>query len=471
MENKIINFIKGMWEQTLTPTIKSSWEKSRKNTEDLIQAIQEKEVTEEVAVTNFDEAINPLVEAQNATTEAVKSIPVVSIPELDISTLEDKLDALKKSFDNKDLTVNIGKTEIDTKSVVKAIEKLEKNLPKMEKQVVIDYTLMFDEMMKIMERPRDHSKMIETQELIKKLSKTEDIAVLAEYLQQLIDKPYPEMPSFEFNKEGRLKVEVDRAGGGGGGGLTSIQEEYLKEISENTAFKELSNGVIIGSIAKGTGVPMTLSTNGVKGSYTLVMTAGHTFANGDNLLLAYTNINFIAKVLNVATNTLTLDTPLDFAYPTVGTVVFEVVTNLNVDGSATPQIFESRVGVNSNINIAVTEVRFNILDNAAMDDSLFGGITALTRGIVCRVVRADGTYRNFFNAKSNGDMALLVDNTNYSTKAPSGSYSVSFQWKIKDSNGVVVELNPGDAFQIIVQDNLTALISFNAVLIGHTSNL
>jgi hypothetical protein len=102
-----------------------------------------------------------------------------------------------------------------------------------------------------------------------------------------------------------------------------------------------------------------------------------------------------------------------------------------------------------------------------MDASTFGGLSALTRGIVLRVSRSDGTYVNYFNAKTNGELSLFIDNTDYTSKAPSGSYSVSFKWKIRDEHGVVIRLSAGDKIQLLVQDNLTALTSFYGVVVGH----
>ena len=170
-------------------------------------------------IVNPEEISDPIVEAQERTIEAVREI---KIPQTDLSTLEDKLEALLESLEKKEMTVNVGKTEIDLKSVIKAIEKIKLEVPKMEKQEVIDYTLMFDEMMKIMEAPRYSLDLLRIQENLGKLSTTEDMVAISGYLQTLIDKPQLELPDFKFNKEGRLKVEVDRAGGGGGASSVTV---------------------------------------------------------------------------------------------------------------------------------------------------------------------------------------------------------------------------------------------------------
>lgn len=219
--------------------------------------------------------------------------------------------------------------------------------------------------------------------------------------------------------------------------------------------------------SKVSGAPMTLASNTVVGAYTLTMTAGHTFANGDEIFIVNPNRVFYAVVLNVATNTLTLDRPIDYIFTAARSTVFEISTNMIVDGSSTPQIFSIATNVSSTDVLHITGYRLNIIDGTAMDDSTFGGIVALTRGLVFRKINADGTNFVYWSAKTNGDLGILIDNMTYSAKAPAGKYGVSFESKLKDSTGVVIELNPGDSLQVIVQDNLTGLDSLKVLFYGH----
>ena len=168
-------------------------------------------------IVNPESISDPIVEAQNATTEAVRGINIPEPITPDMKPLEEQIKSL------------LGDVNVDLKPVIKAIEKIKLEVPKMEKQEVIDYTLMFDEMMKIMESKED----LKLQELVTKLGTSEDLGVLAEWLKAISLKEYPEFPELKFNKEGRLMIEVDKVGGGGGGGMTSIQETYLKTISDN----------------------------------------------------------------------------------------------------------------------------------------------------------------------------------------------------------------------------------------------
>lgn len=195
-------------------------------------------------IVNPESISDPIVEAQEATTEAIKGIKIPEPIPTDFTSLEAKLEALLEAFEKKEMVVNVGKTELDSKGIIKAIQKIKLEIPKMEKQEVIDYTMMFSEMMDIMEKPFDQSEIIRLQGMVSKLGTSLDLAVLAEWLKVIAEKPYPEFPELKFNKDGRLKVEVDRAGGGGGGGLTSIETNYLKEIAENTADIEINADTI-----------------------------------------------------------------------------------------------------------------------------------------------------------------------------------------------------------------------------------
>ena len=173
-----------------------------------VKAIESLEKTvrgQQNEIINPEAVTNPIVEAQNATIEAIKSIPEVHIPKFDVSSLERKMEELKVVLDRKEMKVNIGKTVFDTKSIIDAIEKIKLEVPKMEKQEIIDYTMMLDEQMSILESIRD-----------KKLeSYSEELGAILEWLKVISEKQYPVTPSFEFSDTGRLKVEIDRTASGG----------------------------------------------------------------------------------------------------------------------------------------------------------------------------------------------------------------------------------------------------------------
>lgn len=167
--------------------------------------------------------------------------------------------------------------------------------------------------------------------------------------------------------------------------------------------------------------------------------------------------------------TILLDTPLDFAFTVLGGCS-ERSTNMNVDGSGTPIIFTVTPG-NLQAGLKWDVVRFllNILDAEPMDDGKFGGVDALTNGVVIRSV--NGKTKNVFNAKTNGDFRLRAYDVEYVEKAPAGQNSVSLRRTFggQSKNGVVIRLEADtlDEFQVIIQDDLEGLTQFKGCIQGH----
>ncbi len=113
--------------------------------------------------------------------------------------------------------------------------------------------------------------------------------------------------------------------------------------------------------------------------------------------------------------------------------------NLAVDGSSTPIIANlSPRGLSTNWDI--TRVVFFISDATDMDSGKFGGMPALTNGIVLR--KMNEVFKNIFNAKTNGDFRLRNYDLFFDDKAPAGLYSVSSKRTFNgdDKNGVTIGL-------------------------------
>ncbi len=51
--------------------------------------------------------------------------------------------------------------------------------------------------------------------------------------------------------------------------------------------------------------------------------------------------------------------------------------------------------------------------------------------------------------------------------ATAGQYGVSFESLLEGTVGTVIELLPGDKLEIIVQDDLTGLLSLKVLFYGH----
>ena len=177
---------------------------------------------------------------------------------------------------------------------------------------------------------------------------------------------------------------------------------------------------------------------------------------------------YFGKQLSIAGSVVTLDTPIDGVFD-IGASSLTAIDNMNVDGSATPQIFQigGGNGGTGGLTIDITRIMGYLQDATTMDDALFGGGNALTKGIVFRYNNT--ILNNFWNAKTNGELSLLSYDFSYTDKAPSGSYGARFRntYAGTDKHGVVIRLKPGDTLELIIQDDLTGLEKFNMLAQGH----
>lgn len=168
---------------------------------------------------------------------------------------------------------------------------------------------------------------------------------------------------------------------------------------------------------------------------------------------------------------ITLDTPLDFAYPN-GTFVDVAITDLSVNGLVTPQIFGIRgSGAPPGIELTfhVTRLIFAMICDSAVDLSLFGNIARLTNGMVCRTKNT--RYKNLFNLKDNADIAgIMYDWTPYVASNPAQSvdgFASRLTFSGPEKIGVAIELPIGEDLQIIIQDDLTDITTFKIIAEGH----
>jgi hypothetical protein len=202
--------------------------------------------------------------------------------------------------------------------------------------------------------------------------------------------------------------------------------------------------------------------------YTFTATPGHGIAANDEIILldVPSDRSFYAKVFSVAVDTITVDRPIDFAFPSVSTQGRIVNSEMAVDGSVTPRIFSVRAG---NISSETTRFILRATNTAPMDYSLFAGIAALQKGLVFRVV--NGYQKTIFNFHNDGDIAQFCYDLNYSTKAPAGENGyvarISFAGDAKHGTSLVIEGT--DTIQWVTQDNLTTVGSLKASVMGRDS--
>ncbi len=211
----------------------------------------------------------------------------------------------------------------------------------------------------------------------------------------------------------------------------------------------------------------TLTTAAAKDDTTILVADTSLFLNGQYLTIYSVADNrvYFSTVLNVASLTVTLDTPIDFEFP-IGSIVSVADTDMAVDGSVTPQIFGLRNPTTEDIPLSVdiSRIMFAMLTASEPELSDFGDITnGLTNGMVLRKV--DDAWNNIFNVKSNMAMKHLMYDLEIQTVAKNKQDGITGRFTF-EKLGQVIRLREDEDLQIIIQDDLSSLQSFYATAEG-----
>ena len=214
------------------------------------------------------------------------------------------------------------------------------------------------------------------------------------------------------------------------------------------------------------GVAITLAANTVIGSNNITLTAGHgltTASNAGDVIELADNADgsFFtqSEIVTVTGDVVLLDTPVNRIYTTAGSTISHSLKGMNVDGSVTPQVFT--IKPLSNQAGDITRIICEIRDGAAMDFETFGALVALLNGMVVRVNNGDGTYRNLYNFKSNGDIILQSFDHNFAVNNGGGirGFTARITFAGQSKHGVAIRLDGalGEELEIVIQDDLTGL--------------
>jgi hypothetical protein len=176
-------------------------------------------------------------------------------------------------------------------------------------------------------------------------------------------------------------------------------------------------------------------------------------------------------VVSVASLNVTVDSPIDFAFPS-GSYVDVQDTDLSVDGSSAPVVFGIRNNAGAvpppgiNLSMDVTRVIFKCYTATAPTLATFGDIAALANGLMCR--KRDGEYHNIFNFKDNGQLAGMCYDFKIETAIGSGQdgFYARLTWAGQNKMGVTERLAINEDLELIVQDNLTGITSLEVTAEG-----
>lgn len=242
---------------------------------------------------------------------------------------------------------------------------------------------------------------------------------------------------------------------GNGGGPYKTYKGFLS-VHQAEAHDRLVNELF----HRHTSVNSTVAVASLPGAVSVELTDTTGFIDGDPVQINNGQVETTFPIITDNTaNVLTFDRPLDFGYD-IGDTVEVVHTDLRTDiGSlATPvvHILKPEPGVVWYIN----RIILAMTHSAESTDDKFGGITALTNGVVLRA-NINGQYGSFTNWKTNEDIILDMFDVNYSAKAGPSLFGTSARGSFSRV-GVLVRLDGdvGDFMDVLVQDDLQLLTSF-----------
>lgn len=225
-----------------------------------------------------------------------------------------------------------------------------------------------------------------------------------------------------------------------------------------------------------TGNTFTLTAPAQAGDWTIDVSPGHGLVVGDPVATGNNNNWYYGNVVGVALNTITLDQVINIDYP-AGQQFEELVENLAVNGAVNR--VESHIYSVPGIDIDLTGIHILINSGGQPDDSLFGDLAALTRGISLRKLNGlTGEYFNMGTARNNGAMALFTGGlVTYTDKGGAGTYTTLVDARFREQWGVALRLrgstaggytpNGRDEIHMVIQDDLTGLNFMYILGIGH----
>lgn len=201
----------------------------------------------------------------------------------------------------------------------------------------------------------------------------------------------------------------------------------------------------------------------------ITLTAGHGVTVGAVVALRQGTRYYFGTANAVNGNDITMDVPIDFAYPTTAWVTVGTA-NLRLNGTPAAPIVAG-VGPPSNIDWEITRVHIRMVDAQVMDAGTFGGRDALPNGLLLRI--DNGERYNIGNVKTNGDLAAFATRYEFDEKPPAGKYGFTSNHAIAgmQNAGIALKIRgaAGDQVQVLIQDDLTGLDVITILAIGHVA--
>lgn len=250
--------------------------------------------------------------------------------------------------------------------------------------------------------------------------------------------------------------------------------QYIKSIGDGlennpyqliTGTEEKKAPIIIAALGESK-TTTTIAIETIIDTTTINVVDSTGMAIGQNIFIVddLNNIVETFEVLGISANAISIDTPVGHVFA-IGTYVGTSNINMAVDGSTTPVIFNLKTGIeNADITTHLTRIILVMKTATAPSVEKFGDITALTKGIYLR--KKNGEAVTYFNAKTNGKLMGLAYDVDFLDAAKFGEFGVKMRLTF-EKMGSIIELAQGEDLELVIQDDLTSLITMVAVVEGH----
>ena len=227
------------------------------------------------------------------------------------------------------------------------------------------------------------------------------------------------------------------------------------------------------NVLRCTGNTTNPATNLVAGvTFSFDVSAGDGINYPVGTTISFSEVGLVETVIYTITaqlvDTITLDMPVGVSYTTAA-IIEECIADMSSAAGTigSPQIYEIAPPAGQIWHL----YRFitSIVHTTAADDSRFGNLAALTNGVILRRMLGGGEIATFTNWKSNGDLAGDMFNVDYTDKAGAGNFGTRARASIKIGTGAILKLDgdAGDSVEIVIQDDLTTLVSYKVKFQGH----
>jgi len=245
------------------------------------------------------------------------------------------------------------------------------------------------------------------------------------------------------------------------GNPLGIEVNPLKQVEESR-----TSAPIDFVFAKSGGVPTVLASATAIDDTSIDVVSATGFTAGTVIAVASGDRFYHGHIVSVVSNTLHMDTPLDYAFAG-GSVVLNFTEDMNVDGSSSAQTFVVQSSALGELSFMITRIIFQITCDGEPDYIEFGNIAALAKGVIVRV--ANGETRNLFNIKSNEDLNLYAYDLSFLDGVKHGTFGVTARLTFGSlgKHGTAIKITPGEAMEVIIQDDLTDLTNFRMVAEGY----